>query len=658
MPIKGRVLLITADDTLQKEITPSMAGHDFEITRAQNVRGGAIKLGTEEFKSVIADLATVPQNDRDVLAKIFKERGNFSLFFLHSMSTISPEILDSTGNPLPQPIRWLTWPLPNGFFDQVRVAERPTVFFVDPTLFHAKALQLTLPRAGIQFVLRETIQGLVELTQRLAEAPRPEVEVEKPKSFWARLGGKQEEAEAAVAFNPQRTVVALCQETFAQAEALDAKILAAVPNAVSYFVSSAEGARAVPGVQPVFLMRDHAARIAGILAMGDSPKAAEHKEKWRILMLDNDKTDLERLAQSLVGSGLYEVTTTLSGQEALKLASERGKFHLVVIGTALAYAELTGMEITRRLKDVDQHISVIFMVDGTLAKEALEAISLGIKTGIAGSLIKPVTETDLFFVVDEALRKRWLTEENARLLKENIEKKEQLESINSFQTRFFQTVAHDVKNPLTAILGYSEVLSLKLKNLPNELRSAAQIHSAAKALNFLISDLVDLAAIETGKLRINMEVLDLSTVVNEVRSRIQVVADQRKVVFNVVLPPALPMIDGDPNRLGQVVQNLCTNAVQYTKEGGKVTIEVEADAEKITVGVRDSGIGISKEDLPRVFERGFQTQEAQKMRKAGFGLGLKIAREIVNRHGGDIAVESEFGVGSRFYFWIPVKKPA
>ena len=405
-------------------------------------------------------------------------------------------------------------------------------------------------------------------------------------------------------------------------------------------------------------MRDHAARIAGILAMGDSPKAAEHKEKWRILMLDNDKTDLERLAQSLVGSGLYEVTTTLSGQDALKLASERGKFHLVVIGTALAYAELTGMEITRRLRDVDQNISVIFMVDGTLAKEALEAISQGIKTGIAGSLIKPVTETDLFFVVDEALRKRWLVEENARLLKENIEKKEQLESINSFQTRFFQTVAHDVKNPLTAILGYSEVLSLKLKNLPNELRSAAQIHSAAKALNFLISDLVDLAAIETGKLRINMEILDLASVVNDVRSRIQVVADQRKINLTVQMPPALPMIDGDPMRLGQVIQNLCTNAVQYTKETGKVTVEVEADAEKITVGVRDSGIGISKEDLPRVFERGFQTQEAQKMRKAGFGLGLKIAREIVNRHGGDIAVESEFGVGSRFYFWIPVKKPA
>ncbi len=105
-----------------------------------------------------------------------------------------------------------------------------------------------------------------------------------------------------------------------------------------------------------------------------------------------------------------------------------------------------------------------------------------------------------------------------------------------------------------------------------------------------------------------------------------------------------------------MIQNLSTNGIQYTKEGGSVTIRVDPTPGWITVSVIDTGIGIKKEDLPRVFERFFQTQEAQAMRKAGFGLGLKIAREIVQMHGGEMGIESEFGKGSRFYFTLPIPK--
>jgi signal transduction histidine kinase len=122
--------------------------------------------------------------------------------------------------------------------------------------------------------------------------------------------------------------------------------------------------------------------------------------------------------------------------------------------------------------------------------------------------------------------------------------------------------------------------------------------------------------------------------------------------------PGIPMMKGDSHRIGQVIQNLCTNAVQYTKEGGKITVEATMTSEWVVVGVRDTGIGISKEDLPRVWERFFQTKEAQNMRKAGFGLGLKIAREIVQMHGGDMGIESTLGVGSFFYFRLPLPRPS
>ena len=137
-----------------------------------------------------------------------------------------------------------------------------------------------------------------------------------------------------------------------------------------------------------------------------------------------------------------------------------------------------------------------------------------------------------------------------------------------------------------------------------------------------------------------------------------VVAQRKQLQFTTNLPPALPAMKGDPHRIGQVIQNLCTNAVQYTKEGGRIAIEATLQPDWVIVGVRDTGIGISKEDLPRVWERFFQTKEAQNMRKAGFGLGLKIAREIVQMHGGDMGIESELGVGSFFFFKLPIPKPA
>jgi two-component system sensor histidine kinase VicK len=137
--------------------------------------------------------------------------------------------------------------------------------------------------------------------------------------------------------------------------------------------------------------------------------------------------------------------------------------------------------------------------------------------------------------------------------------------------------------------------------------------------------------------------------------RVEIAAQKRKLNFGMEVPPVLPPLAGDDARIGQVVQNLCTNAIQYTKEGGKITIRVENTPDRVIVSVIDTGIGISKEDLPRVWERFFQTKEAQGMHKAGFGLGLKIAREIVLRHGGEMGIESELDAGSRFFFYIPIK---
>ena len=198
---------------------------------------------------------------------------------------------------------------------------------------------------------------------------------------------------------------------------------------------------------------------------------------------------------------------------------------------------------------------------------------------------------------------------------------------------------------------------MRMKSKDDSLsRSIGNMESAARTLNGLISDLVDFAAIESGKLRVNVSELDLASVVADVRARVQVPAEKRRIALNVTVPPSLPPLSGDPLRVGQVIQNLCTNAVQYTPEGGAMFLSVSVAPAHVAVSVRDTGIGISKEDLPRIFERFFQASNAVEMRRAGFGLGLKISQEIVRAHGGTIGVASELGKGSTFAFTLPLAR--
>ena len=273
--------------------------------------------------------------------------------------------------------------------------------------------------------------------------------------------------------------------------------------------------------------------------------------------------------------------------------------------------------------------------------------------GLDDSLVKPVDAQRLRFSISRALERRRLQLENVRLVEELKSSNEELEQLSGFQQKFFATVAHDVKNPLTAIRGYAELLGWKVKDAELT-KCVTHIMSSSKTLEGLISDLVDYAAIESGKLRVNLEEMDLARVVTEVQSRVHVTAERRRITLDVALPPKLPILKGDPLRVGQVIQNLCTNAIQYTPEGGSVSLTVALSHDKVTVSVRDTGIGISKEDLPRIFERFFQAQNAQVMRRAGFGLGLKISQEIVKAHGGGMGVDSELGKGSVFYFTLPV----
>ena len=653
MTPKGRVLLVGGDPALAAEMQPTMVGREFELVLAPDARAAAMKIGTESFTAVVYDAAKTPPADRAALAALQKDKGGFALFALEAATHLSPA--------MPAPLRRLSWPLPKGFLDQVRVVEVPILFLVEPALYVSKGIQNVLLQAGVAFIPMESPMGSVELLAeqaKKAEEARTKSDRPKPTGFWDRLSGKPEEKPDTVL---GKVAVVKFGGTWAEAAQFDARLRHALPNAAAYAVATADPLRiavaAVKAGAPAVLPREAAVRVAEVLTASLEQARSGPREKERILLVDNEVATLSRLSEALLALG-YDVVTTQNGDEALKMLQSK-VFHLAAVGgPGVETPQLIGAKLALKLRDRDPQLRIVLMVDQFPLPDALKGVSRAVELGLDDAVLKPVDAARLVLSIQRALERRFLLIENDRLRKQAEASAEKLAQVNGFQTKFFATVAHDVKNPLTAILGYSEVLGMRLKDKPEELKCAAHIQNAAKTLNLLVSDLVDLAAIESGKLRVELGPMDLAQVIAEVKSRVEIVAGRKQLQFHTALPPTLPAMRGDPHRIGQVVQNLCTNAVQYTKEGGRVTIEAVVKGEWVIIGVRDTGIGISKEDLPRVWERFFQTKEAQNMRKAGFGLGLKIAREIVQMHGGDMGIESELGVGSFFFFKLPIPKPA
>ncbi len=540
-------------------------------------------------------------------------------------------LLDVPGAPDPRvPTEFVTrlrWPIAAPFLDALKEIEStPLVFLADPTLFLTGMMQARLKSVNMDSSVVDSPVGIIAMLQQ----------AQKQSGFAS-------------------TVVAQFPGDVFDAAPVEQRIRQEIPDVRTFLVSSASAAhdaeRALRRTRPAFLPRDLIEHTLDIL----TGKHIQDTGLGRVLLVDNYKPSLIQLAASLMSEG-YEVGACMDAEQSMQLIAD-DTYHIAVVGAALVYAQHTGIELAQKMREIDPDLRIILMVDQYPLQTALKGVTQVVEVGLDDCLLKPVEPSRLRFSISRALERRRLLLENARITDELQFANEELEQLTDFQKKFFATVAHDIKNPLTAIRGYAEMMSWKIKE-PSLVKCVTHIQSSTRTLEGLISDLVDYAAIESGKLRVNIEDMDLAQVVSEVKGRIQVAADKREITLKVTVPEKLPKMQGDPLRIGQVIQNLSTNAIQYTSEKGSVSVKVEVGAAAVTISVRDTGIGISKEDLPRVFQRFFQAENAQKMRKAGFGLGLKISQEIVKAHGGGMGVDSELGKGSVFYFTIPIPSEA
>jgi signal transduction histidine kinase len=216
--------------------------------------------------------------------------------------------------------------------------------------------------------------------------------------------------------------------------------------------------------------------------------------------------------------------------------------------------------------------------------------------------------------------------------------------------------AHELRTPLSNIRGYLEAIRDGL--MQPDASTLSSIYEEALLLSKLVEDLQELSLADAGQLQMVCQPEDIVVSIKSAVSATQPQADAKGVSLTVDLPEVLPHCNLDYHRIGQVLRNLLDNALAHTPEGGRITISARESGNQVEVAVSDTGEGIPQEDLPNIFERFYRVDKSRARATGGSGLGLTIAKRLVEAHGGRIEVQSELGKGSRFSFTVPIADPA
>ncbi|HLF73164.1 MAG TPA: GAF domain-containing protein [Anaerolineales bacterium] len=255
--------------------------------------------------------------------------------------------------------------------------------------------------------------------------------------------------------------------------------------------------------------------------------------------------------------------------------------------------------------------------------------------------------------------------DHAAIAISNAQLYDEVQRANLAKSDFVSFVAHELKNPMTSIKGYTELLAAGSVGQINEMQTnfLNTIRSNVERMSALVSDLNDNAKIEAGRLRLDYKPVDLADVVDEVVRSTRRQFEDKRQTLEIDLPPRLPPVWADRLRVGQVLTNLISNAHKYTPEGGHIILGAEVTSNQwdpegakqvVHLWVKDNGIGISVEDQAKIFQKFFRSDDMKAREATGTGLGLNITKSLVEMQGGRIWFESEYRKGTTFHFTIPV----
>jgi signal transduction histidine kinase len=250
--------------------------------------------------------------------------------------------------------------------------------------------------------------------------------------------------------------------------------------------------------------------------------------------------------------------------------------------------------------------------------------------------------------------------ENVRLYKQaqelRIQERQYYENLNRTKDMVMDMVSHDLKNPINVIKGYVHLIR-RHGHVDDEvgMNALVEIEEGAQRMLTLVTDLLDLAKLETG-LALHPAPTSLNKLIEDSLHHHRLLAEQKQIQLQALYLAEEDMLELDSKRMSQVINNLVSNAIKYTPQGGRIKVSAVAEDNGIRVSVQDNGLGIPKADLSKLFQKFFRVKSHAHAQIEGTGLGLAIVKEIITQHGGEIFVESEEGKGSNFIIDLPLRR--
>lgn len=352
----------------------------------------------------------------------------------------------------------------------------------------------------------------------------------------------------------------------------------------------------------------------------------------RLLVVDDNEMNRDLLSRRLQREG-YAVDVAEGGAEAIARLDDGG-YDLTLLDVMMP--EVSGLDVLRHVRERQTlaEMPVIMVTARDQSGDVVEALALGANDYVTKPIDFPV-------------------------LMARVRTHMHLRRLSQLKDEFLRIASHDLKNPLTEIMGVASLVEAMVPPgtpMPERLHGmVAKQKGAAKRMQTIIEDFLDFQAAENGALRLNMQPVALDALAEEVVAGAQVAAQAKGIALRTEPEAGLPTVSADKDRLGQVVQNFVDNAVKFGRSGDSVVVRVRQDGAKVLLETVDSGPGLRDGDFAKVFTKYGRLSNRPTGGEKSMGLGLAIAKQLVQQHQGEIGVRNNPEGGATFWFSLPLK---
>jgi signal transduction histidine kinase len=384
-------------------------------------------------------------------------------------------------------------------------------------------------------------------------------------------------------------------------------------------------------------------------------------KKYRILVVEDESIVAKDIQNTLIDLDYEVVGIASTSEKAVALALEK-KPDLILMDIMLN-GQTDGIETSKIIHEKIK-IPIVFLTaysDGNTLNKAKEIDP-------SGYIIKPFHGRDLYTSIEMAMYKRemeiHLDEANAerlRLFEAEKVARAEAEMANRAKDFFLALVSHELRNPLTTILGWTQILKKNINNPEKILYGVSIIERNAAAQELIVNDLLDTSRIITGKLSLTIQENNLRSILENSIDSVRPEVDEKKIEMHLDFKHINDTINADASRLQQVFCNILINAKKFTPESGKITIQTKdsfipskPNIKAVEIDFIDTGIGIASDFLPKIFDRFSQVNQVVSKKSGGLGLGLSLVKNLIELHGGEVlALSDGEGKGSTFKIFLP-----